>query len=477
MKQIFILSIFLLAGLVVGCQKLVDVGSPVNDLITKSVFERNETAISAMTGIYARMLDNTNQTPLIMSWYCGMAADEMNTYYSVPTYIELLQNRQTPETALTNLFWNGGYNFIYRANSIIEGLQISNQVTSEVKQQLLGEAYFIRAFWYFYLVNFYGDVPLILSTNYESNAVAGRMPINQVYQRIIIDLEESKQLLKEKYVGANSTVEVADRIRPNTYTASALLSRVCLYSGDLLKAEAEASRVIEKTGFYNLEPVENVFLKGSKEAIWQLARPLPAPLNPLEAQHYIINAKPGSAFVGSTTLSTQLLSSFASDDARYLGWVGQYIDNSSNPNQSYFFPYKYKVISASSDAEHSVVLRLAELFLIRAETRTKAGNIIGAIEDLDQIRARANQSLVANQLPRPSKEDLLNYILEERQRELFSEWGHRWLDLKRSGKIDAVMPTVTETKGGHWESFMQMWPIPPTDINNNINLVQNPGYN
>ena len=72
---------------------------------------------------------------------------------------------------------------------------------------------------------------------------------------------------------------------------------------------------------------------------------------------------------------------------------------------------------------------------------------------------------------------MLDAVTRERRVELFSEWGHRWFDLKRTNKLDAIMSVVTPQKGGTWSSFEQLMPIPPDDIRADANLKQNPGYN
>jgi starch-binding outer membrane protein, SusD/RagB family len=71
---------------------------------------------------------------------------------------------------------------------------------------------------------------------------------------------------------------------------------------------------------------------------------------------------------------------------------------------------------------------------------------------------------------------LLIAILHERQVELFTEWGHRWLDLKRTGNVNAVMSIVTPSKGGTWQATDQLFPIPQGDIDKNPNIIQNSGY-
>src|SRR5690606_29156305 len=134
------------------------------------------------------------------------------------------------------------------------------------------------------------------------------------------------------------------------------------------------------------------------------------------------------------------------------------------------------VTSVESLAEYSMMLRLGEQYLIRAEARAKQGNLASAISDLDAIRDRAGLPLIADINPAISQNALLDLILHEREVELFSEWGHRWFDLIRAGHADERMVIVTPSKGGTWEITDQLLPIPYNEILLNVNLIQNPGY-
>jgi hypothetical protein len=119
-----------------------------------------------------------------------------------------------------------------------------------------------------------------------------------------------------------------------------------------------------------------------------------------------------------------------------------------------------------------MVLRLAEQYLIRAEARAAMNNLTGAKADLDVIRVRAG-------LPRTTantKEAILNAIAHERRIELFTEWGHRWFDLKRTGAIDSVMKNIAIEKASIWNTNFKLFPIPQTEILLNSRLIQNNGY-
>jgi starch-binding outer membrane protein, SusD/RagB family len=190
-----------------------------------------------------------------------------------------------------------------------------------------------------------------------------------------------------------------------------------------------------------------------------------------DARYFILTTAPTSA--NPFELSNLLLTAFEANDNRKVSWVGSILSGGI----TYNYPNKYKKGNfdvAQPITEYSMVLRLAEQYLIRAEARAKQNNLSGAIADLDTIRTRANLPKLADNL---SKDQVLAATEQERRIELFTEWGHRWLDLKRTNRIDAVMTNVAVKKGTTWNSDWQYYPIPLTDIQRNRNLMQNTGYN
>lgn len=116
-----------------------------------------------------------------------------------------------------------------------------------------------------------------------------------------------------------------------------------------------------------------------------------------------------------------------------------------------------------------MVLRLAEQYLIRSEARAMQSNFEGALQDINQTRSRAGLTDV----DLDNTAELLTAIEKERRIELFSEWGHRWLDLKRLNRADAVLSIF---KASNWNSTDIFYPIPKSDLINNKSLIQNPGY-
>jgi starch-binding outer membrane protein, SusD/RagB family len=392
----------------------------------------------------------------------GLSADELRYYPGYELFFtQFYENDLTSDNTYVLGLWSSIYKSIYQANAVLEGLSTSTGVTAAVNDQLRGEALFVRAFSHLHAVNLFGDVPLVLTTDYRTNAVVSRNASSEVYSQIIADLIEAQSLLSDTYF----TAFPDERVRPNKGAATALLARVYLYTGEWANAEAQATSVIDNNSIYSLADINSVFLTYSMEAIWQL-RPQVFDGNgrTYEAQYF------NTFFLDYNVLNEQLVNAFEPDDARLVNWVGSFDTGS----EIVYYPFKYKQVNQDTPPEEfSMVLRLAEQYLIRAEARAKQDNLNGAIADIDVIRSRAALPLIQDVNPTISKEDLLTAIIHERQVELFTEGGHRWFDLKRTALADNVLAPV---KAG-WVATDKLYQIPQNEISNNPQLGdQNPGY-
>ncbi|MES2276233.1 MAG: RagB/SusD family nutrient uptake outer membrane protein [Bacteroidota bacterium] len=460
---------FLLLIMAAGCKNAIDVGVPVTKLSSANVFTSNTTAEAAVSGIFAtmatsgRMYNGSGSLTALQ----GQAADELVTFSTTGAqfYVNSL-------TSQSNYYWTEIYLEMFDINAAIAGLTNATALNPAIRDQLLGEVKFARAFIYFYAVNLYGDVPMPLTTDYTANNVLSRTPVQLVYAQILQDLKDAQNLLPDnKYLSGTGAVST-DRVHPNKQAAQALMARVYLYQQDWVNAEAMATNVINASS-YKLEAINSVFLKASQEAIWQLF-PVSTGLNNADAVYLVVTTRP-TTVSSQLPLNNALLNAFEVNDARLANWVGTYVAPAAPPlpATTYKFAYKYKVyLTNSAITEYPIMLRLAEQYLIRAEARAQQGNTSGAQSDLNAIRTRAG-------LPNTTattKADLLTATLHERQVELFTEQGHRWFDLRRTGTIDAVMNVATPLKGGTWASTKQLVPLPASEIVLNSNLVQNPGY-
>lgn len=471
------LFIFFLIGGGLDCNKAVDPGANPTALSRASVYQNNTTAAAALTGLYSNMVNTPGILTGALSEYGGLSADELSLYSTDVTLSQFYTNSLLSTNASIPT-WSEIYKYVYLTNAALEGLSASSTLTPSIKQQLTGEAYFVRGILYFYAVNLFGDVALVTTTNEQANAISARKSKAQVYQQIVQDLTAAQNILSVQYLGADVKTATSERVRPTRWAATALLARTYLFTSDWSNAEAQASKVISNSPTYSLAlNPDSVFLKNSNEAIWQL-QPVNPTLNTNDGKTFILTTSPVGSSSSPVALSQTLLSIFETGDIRRKKWIKDTVFNAI----PYSYPFKYKVKAGTGASvtwtEYTMILRLAEQYLIRAEARAQQGNITGtsgALSDLNAIRNRAGLSPYAGTTDQAS---VLAAILHERQTELFTELGHRWLDLKRTSSIDAVMGTVTPQKGGGaWNSSKALFPIPNSDILSDPSLTQNPGYN
>jgi hypothetical protein len=474
-----------------SCKKIIEISPPVNSVNEQNVYGTDVTATAVLTGLYSVMIGNATGTAFNgvggLSLLTSLSSDELTLFNGVADnkLIAYYKNTLLAASQLNNYgseFWGGGaglYYYVFICNAAIEGLDKSGTLTPSVKQQLLGEAKFTRAFFYFYLVNLYGDVPLTLTTDPAINEVLSRTAEQKVYQQIIEDLKEAENLLSATFLdGSLSPYSgVAERVRPTKWAAAAMLARVYLYYGNLTgdisnyaNAEIQATSVIDNTSLFGLPALNSVFVKNNRGAIWQI-QPVAPGRNTEDGFTFILPQSGPNGYSNPVYLSNNLLNSFEVGDLRKSEWVSSVTPVTGTT--TYYFPYKYKsTITTGAATEYLMILRLAEQYLIRAEARVQQNNVNGAKEDLNLVRTRAGLSNTSAN----DKMELLAAILHERCVELFTEFGHRWFDLKRTKSADVVMNSVTPLKGGTWQTTDQLYPIPVADIIRNPKLTQNAGY-
>jgi hypothetical protein len=353
--------------------------------------------------------------------------------------------------------WSELYSVIYQSNAMITGLDKSTAIPKAECEQLQSEAKFLRAFAYFYLVNLYDHIPLILTTNVNENRIARQPALEQVYDQIVKDLLEAKARLGVEYTGSG-------KVRANKWAASALLARVYLYQERWAEAEKEASGVINSGLYMPLPKLEETFLADSREAILQFWV-----INGFTADAAQIITSSAS-LLPTYLVAKQLYDTFESADERKTEWISKNEVTTSGTTRPYYYPAKYKNREANPlKPEYIMALRLSEQYLIRAEALAQQNNVAEAIADLNIVRNRAGLLPLIVDM---SKSACLNTIAKERQLELFGEWGHRFFDLKRTNDLNVVMQPLKPM----WRTEAKSFPIPSSEITYNPNLIQNHGY-
>jgi len=165
----FCVFFVLVSGLIASCKKLIEIPPPEKTITTQEVFSDSADAAAAITGIYSRIVyglsgqDDVSFCNGSLTVFCGMSADELVLVNrSNPLYLDFYLNTLKSNNQLVySYFWLQAYSSIYQANASIEALQASTGLSTSVKNQFMGEAKFLRAMFYFYLVNLFGDVPNI----------------------------------------------------------------------------------------------------------------------------------------------------------------------------------------------------------------------------------------------------------------------------------------------------------------------------
>jgi len=444
---VFIIATVLLSGLS-SCNKFVATPLPTNLIVSSVALNSDASLVAALSGAYASV-NNVASTVILDN---PLFADEM-TATNAGTSASLLDAVQnTYDVTVDYGFYGNYYKAIYNTNLILDALAAPNSITPSVASQVKGECEFLRAFCYYRLINYFGNPPLVLSSNVDVSSQVGNTPVNQTLDQITKDLLDAKALLPVTYPSA-------DRVRANTYTASALLARIYLQRQNWAAAEAEATTIINSAVYTLPADPNTVFLKGSTETIWQLWN-----LNGY------VNFAPTFIPLPTTTVYYQLLPGlvnlFGAADLRKADWMKAGTGGASAD----YYPYKYKarLVTTGAATEYEVQFRLAEQYLIRAEARAEQNNTTGGLADVNVVRARAN----AGALISASPADLLPKIETERRMELMTEAGLRWFDLNRTGKTLAELSLIKPT----FTAKAVLLPYTTAILLANPHMVQNPGY-
>lgn len=345
--------------------------------------------------------------------------------------------------------WSNLYDGINRANVILAAIPEVENLSASVAAQATGEQLFLRALHYYNLVTLFGGVPLVLepTRTLEDITYPERSSADAIWAQVEADL---RRVIDEELLTGLSDLGPG---RATEAAAKALLARVHLYQGEYTQAGVLANDVITNYGYGLVGEYRTLFEnKNSEESIFEVQ------FNRNDANSLAFFFLPSSnperpAEQGGRRQfapSVDLYEAYEEGDTRRDRVVGIYSDPFDGPSL-----YGRKYFRISSQDDNFIVLRLAEMYLIRAETRARAGDVLGALADLNAVRERADVGVLVG----VGGDALLEAILEERRREFALE-NQRFFDLRRFGLID--------------EDFL--FPIPQREIDVNPGLEQNPDY-
>ena len=446
-KSISIILLALLFGYLSACNVLEQ--DPVLDIDSEKAITNKGGAVAALLGAYSELQNNSyyGRDYLAFSYLSSGEAEWSGTYNQ---YQQFIQHAVVADNNFLAPMWAQIYKVVNTSNHLIAKVPLieDRNLTEAERNQILGEAYFIRGLAYFDLGRAWGGVPLVLSPTQTKNdgAGIGRATLEATYAQVLSDLDQAENLL------APLTV----RTRASKEAAQALKARLHLYLEEWELAEALATAVIETNRFSLVAPyVAFIETKETEESIFELA------YNNADRNshaHYGHPSSLGGRYEWHP--SDQLIEELT--DAAIGGNRGEIISYLGNN------PYSTKYFRIGSGDDPAYILRIAEQYLLRAEARLKksAPDIAGALSDLNEVRERAGLT----PLNLSSAEDILLSIEQERRLEFAFE-GHQWFDLIRTGRAATVLGVIDSNK--------YLYPIPLNEIIADEALSpadQNPGY-
>ncbi|WP_343539196.1 RagB/SusD family nutrient uptake outer membrane protein, partial [Sphingobacterium thalpophilum] len=440
-KFIYIFYILLFTN----CSSFLDV-DPRSSISGDGIIKDETSANAAISGVYDALRSYYSVNYQSIAYLSG---DNVQWTGSQSQVQEFINHRVNPENGTIASSWNGIYTTINRANNVINAIANDDaaEIPATVKDKVLGQAYAIRGLAYFDLARVWGGVPLITEPTAKvgDNIGIARSTVDQTYQQVINDLNLAEDLLP------NTT----DRFAFTKKTVWALKARYHLYKKNWAEARDYAKLLIEDQSNYELISPYYSFFKndvtGTKESVFELFYSTNEP-NPHRAQ-WQPQTNGGTRQWAPADPLIGLLTNPGTAGARSV------LIAKDNQNRWYGDLY-YR----STGADPTYVIRIAELYLIRAEAYAELNEYNLAVEDLNRVRKRA---LLENRPFTTSKSDLLLWIENERRLEFAFE-AHRWFDLVRTGRAQQVL--------GIGESFRLLLPIPYSQILADPALKQNPGY-
>jgi hypothetical protein len=447
MKKIIKTNI-ILALLIVfsGCEDFLE--QPIQGRqVLSNYFSNEEESMMALSGCYAALSPEDwweNDFFYLVGDICSDDAFKGNSIEGDQRdFGDLARFFITPSNEWIEIKWRYSYLQIYRTNLVIENVPEA-PIDDVLKEQIVAEAKFLRAFAYFELVKNFGGVPLVLTPLTANDPKQPRASEEDVWQQIETDLQDAAEVLKEK-----SEHTAAELGRATRGAALSYLARAHVYQREWQEAETIANQVIN-SGEYNLnDPFHMVWNtnnpngNGSIFEIQNIYHELYDAGNSLPT----ITRSRADGGWGFATPSSHL-DGFMGDDPRREHTIirhGEYVsenfpeyDTQLNQNETGRINRKYflDLDERPAQEEHKrsplnhILFRYADLLLLHAEAAYHNGNEGGALTSLNLVRNRMGLDPLSS-----SGQDLLTDIYHERRMELAME-GHRYYDLKRQQGIE-----------------------------------------
>lgn len=456
MKKNYIYKLLFLSTLILtsaSCKKPLDV-NPVDDIEQSSALNTSKDVEVAMVGAYA---DLGNQRiyggrPFIMSEFLANtnAISWSGTYEE---FTQIFNKRILKTNTFVDDFWRYGYSTINDVNNVLSAI---DKVDAAKKSRIEGEAKFIRGSVYFDLVRLFGKayndgnatsnpgVPIVLTptTAITPESYVSRATVAAVYQQAVKDLTEAEAALPE-----------TNGFFATKYAAAGMLAKVYLQMGEYALAGAAANRVIS-SGNYELADT----FSGAFPVVQEAGNSAQPGANTAE-DVFAMQVTNLTGFNGFNEFLASSTYGGRGDAFISQSWIDATYEDGDARKDFFYDDGDIFTSKFANQYGNVAIIRLAEMYLIRAEANVRLGSTVGAtpLEDLSTIRTRAGLTTVSATLAD---------ILKERKLELAFE-GAALHDAKR---------TQTNIGNTLWNADNLVLPIPQVETDANKNLVQNSGY-
>ncbi|GAA4799202.1 RagB/SusD family nutrient uptake outer membrane protein [Olivibacter ginsenosidimutans] len=479
-KKITLCTFMLLLGALYSCQDDFLDRVPSDKLNDENSYQDESGFEKGLIGSYSRLRALYTKSSLLYA--AELITDNAEIKFQSPSNDEQQYDQVAlnPANGLVNEFWTNCLLTIANCNIILNKIN-GVDFDETAKNRITGEAKFLRAFCYFYLVQLYGNVPLVTqsfnSPEEVYNADLTLKPSSDVYPFIVEDLQSAESLMP----GELNT----DKTRASLGTVKAVLGKVYLAMHDYDQAATKLKEVIDLNQYQLVSDYGSLFSAGNnnkEESMLEvqflsgqtIGNNFSALFTPPNLNTTLFpNNQQGS---GRIVPTLDMMNTYETGDKRKEASVGDTVTLADGSNVYARYGKKFVDWKATDLEDGSVtftILRYADVLLSYAEALNEQGNTADALTYINQVRERAS-------LPDLSglTQDACRLALEKERRVEFFDEGDRWFDLVRTGRAQEVMNAYFENLKLNFsvEDHELIFPIPFSEIQNNPEIKQNPGY-
>ncbi|TLX74628.1 RagB/SusD family nutrient uptake outer membrane protein [Labilibacter sediminis] len=491
---------YILSGLIaasaMSCDDFLDL-QPISEETTATAYESYSQIEAALTGTYESFQSDAYVWNNII--FQDVRSDNHYAGGDNPEIFESDLLNVSATNSKVYQSWSNLYNAILKANIVLDKVDGVDdpKLSEERRDQIKGEAYFLRAYHYYNLVNLWGGVPLILKPTTSTDADAVNIPRStaaQVFEQILVDLDLAADLLPDTY-GDDASINKA---RATAGAANALAAKACAqmpapdyaraldYIKEVEDSEAnyqliDYAHLFDGNHYNNAESILEIQYLGGDEGNWGPQLLLPPSISGDSWRKFVT---PSNDLVNAFDAEGDNIRKNATVLFENVSWIDEYwgieepSDGNSNPN-NVAFSYKWKNAMGWSSTDRQYILRYGDIVLLKAEALNETNKLNEAAAEVDLIRVRVNlDPLTAEQ--KSSKTGLRLAILNERRLELAQE-AQRWDDLVRYGVAVETMNNLVEIDlrdnqpvDYNMTEAKILLPIPQQELDRNPNLTPNP---